>query len=135
MLQFLEFHYVFTCEVTSLSCFIFQFKNHFGGWRSLRWNCGKVSPFPRQNKITRSCDLVLSPPSWGLIKKDKLNDKVKSVVNVHVFNEIDMWCWFFGCGNSFIINKMNLEWYGENFVVFLCFSNFRMGVHCEDKGR
>ena len=66
--------------------------------------------------------------------KDNSNKKVKSVVNVHVCNDIYMWFWCFGRSNSFIFNKMNSEFSGEWFIVFFPFSKCRMGVQWYDKG-
>ena len=134
MFKFWQLHYVFTCGVVDLSCFMLQQEISLLIWRALRWNCGSLSTSPRKKEVTRSWDLVSRTPSWGTYQR-KINNKVKVIIIIHVCNEFDMRFWCFWWGNGVIFNNMNSEFLRESFIVFFSCGNFRMCVWWEEKGR
>ena len=104
-------------------------------WRSLIWNCGRVFTSPWWKYTTMSWDL--GPNSFWLRNpgKDNSNNKVKTIVVIHVCNDFDIWFWWFRGENIFTFNNMNLECSWEWItILFLC-SKFRIGAWLRDKER
>ena len=135
MFQFLRFHGVFTCEIIYLSCFVIKQKIFTSFlkiykvelWYNFLFTKAKVYP-----KV-----FIFGSKSYKLKTNGKYNisKKIKSVVNICVGNELDMWFWWFTGKDSVIFLKIKLECYLEYLIAFFCCGRLSMGVWWEDKWR
>ena len=94
MFQFLKFHDVFTCEVVCLSCFIIQQKIFASCLKSYKvelWKGVRFSEDKLNHKVLRFGS------NYSKLRthvKDNSNNKVKSVVKIHLCDDFDIlfWC-------------------------------------------
>ena len=119
---------LFVCPISSLNRQLLLLV-----WRSMRWNFG--GGVPLSGVKGNHNGLIFGYNISKLVNhdKDNSNNNVKSIVNIHVGNELDM---LFCCCrkiNSCIFWKVNSKFSWELFIfLFLCVL-LCMGVHWKEK--
>ena len=118
-------------------CLFFLFhisaENFNSGLKNSELELWESFPFTKEKWYHNLLRFGSKSSKLSIHRKDNSNKNLRSIFNIHVYNELGMWFWCFGRRNSFIFNKMNLECYGEWFIVLFCCRKFSMYVRWEDK--